>query len=193
MLIFISILHLLYWHRESTSTLLFIEKVKEDIGVEECDLLNDVRLLGKYDKIQSYSCVLVQPTRNERKKRKHANGKAENIREATFVPTLYRIDWCQNELTIESRTKTDTRVSTNTCSRTGNIGRRYQSAPEGRSGSGDGRMDGWKRIKLSVINNAAWSPRSSFYAGTVAHTHVSQGRRSSPRLAMTRLITPRRR
>lgn len=59
--------------------------------------------------------------------------------------------------------------------------RRYQSAPEGRSGSGDGRMDGWKRIKLSVINNAAWSPRSSFYAGTVAHTHISQGRRSSPR------------
>lgn len=28
-------------------------------------------------------------------------------------------------------------------------------ALEGRSAPGDGRMDGWKRIKLSVINNAA--------------------------------------
>lgn len=33
---------------------------------------------------------------------------------------------------------------------------------------------GWKRIKLSVINNAVWSPHSSFYAGTVAHTRVSR-------------------
>lgn len=61
--------------------------------------------------------------------------------------------------------------------------RRYQSAPEGRSGSGDGRMDGWKRIKLSVINNAAWSP---------PFVVLRRNSRPHPRFARSKILTSAR-
>lgn len=139
-------------------------------------------------KVQSSSCSPYAKWEEEAKL--HRRRSQKTFREATFVRPCTRIDWCQNEtldwISHEDRyAHIDKRVCVHAQAESR---RRYQSAPEGRSRSG-----GWKRIKLSVINNAVWSPRSSFYAGTVAHTHVSQGRRSSPRLAMTRLITPRRR
>jgi len=90
---------------------------------------------------------------------------------------LHLLYWCQNEFSIESRTGRAIRAYST------NMHKQHRrSAPEGRSKSGDGRMDGWKRIKLSVINNTAWSSRSSFYAGTVAH----------PCLARSKILTSAR-
>lgn len=88
--------------------------------------------------------------------------KKSKTKPKTFVKqrsTSYRIDWCQNELSLDwiSYGKTDTACNDERAyvyTYTGTHSQRYQSAPEGRSGPGDGRMDGWKRIKLSVINNA---------------------------------------
>lgn len=93
-----------YLQKKHFNFLLFIEKVKKDI--KWCQTTR-----GKYDKVQSSPIHLFNWREMRGRNENIAKSRAKNIREATLVrPCMYRIDWCQNEVSIESRTRRYARI-----------------------------------------------------------------------------------